>query len=1005
MSYERTRVEEPAIRLLESLGWRYVTAADLPRDSKRSVYLNTVLEKKLLEFNPWLLPEHLAYVIRRLTLPNATGLLESNEEVHTMLTRGISVQGDFDGLPSKTVKFIDFDNVTQNDFIVTNQLRVWRSSVEDTSDPKRVVFDIALFVNGVLFGIIECKDFVQGVEVSLAEGMRQLERYQELGDFRGDGAPRAFSSVQALAVICREAAVYAAVGAPTRYFAPFPESYPRSLEWLGTAMGLPTGQQTTAQDVLLYSVFTPENLLEFSELYSVFEIEEKRKVRKLARHQQRIAVDRSIRRVLGAEDPFSAQTHALAVKNSSWKLEPTDRGGVIWHTQGSGKSLTMVWLAAKLRQARVGLQNPVLIVVTDRVDLDKQINGVFKEAGFALPTRAKNVKELKELLRARAGATIMTTVQKFQDALSKGLLNPSSNIFALVDEAHRTQYGLLATSMRAALPNAVFIAFTGTPIDKRDRSTIDKFGAYIHRYTMLEAVRDGATVPIYYEGRDLETFSVTRFSIDEVFERWFSDYAPEKREEIKAHFATIEAVAGAPARVRAVALDIVKHFEEFIAPNGFKGQIVVASRDIAVKYKEALDEFGAPPSEVVFTVSNGDEQRFKDFARTDGELEDLLDKFKKDPDDPVRLLIVVDMLLTGFDAPLEQVMYLDKPLREHALLQAIARVNRVALGKDRGFVVDYWGVTDDLRDALSIFDANDLQEVMRPVSQILRELEPQHVAVMRVFGGKQIPNTAALLMLGDPLRRQEFETAFKRMARSLNALMPSKEAAPFLNDFKWLSRVRAEARTTIDRTDQSDWSGIAPKIRKLIDESIQADGVYQVIAPIDILSPQFDTAVQNLQSPEAQALEMAHAAEAEITVKFPQNPVFYATLRERLEQIIRARRDGRMDAVAQVGALRELIDRLRNAPTNRAAQLGLSQDAEALFNLLEASAVTDKDIARQLESTLKNLVVVDWLQKEDVMREMRRQLRRELRNAGVTKEALEPVVNQMMDLARSRLAQ
>ncbi len=1003
MSYERSRVQEPAIRLLESLGWRYLPASVLPRDSKRSVWLGSVLEQKLLELNPWLLPEHLAYAVRRLTQPNATGLLEGNEELHTMLTRGLPIQGDFDGLPSRVAQFIDFDSPRKNDFVVTDEFRIWRSSAEDVADPNLVVPDIALFVNGILLAILECKDFVDGTELALAKGLRQLERYQGLGEFKALPAPRAFASVQVLGVICREAAVYAAVGAPARYFAPFPDSYPRSLEWLGMAMGLPIGQQPTAQDVLLYSVFAPENLLEFTELYTVFETEERRRIRKLARHQQRVAVDRSARRVIGADDFFSSQTHTLA-RSGSWRLEPTERGGVIWHTQGSGKSLTMVWLAAKLRQTRLGLQNPVLIMVTDRIDLDKQIVGVFLGAGLALPQRAKTVRELRELLKARVGSTIMTTVQKFQDAVAKGLVNNSSNVFALVDEAHRTQYGLLATSMRAALPNAVFIAFTGTPIDKKDRNTLHKFGAYIDKYTMLEAVRDGATVPIYYEGRDLETFSVTRFSIDEVFERWFSDYELDKREEIKAHFATIEAVAGAPARVRAIALDIIKHFEAFIAPNNFKAQIVVASREIAVKYKKALDEFGAPPSEVVFTA-NKNEPDFAPFMRSDGELNNLLERFKKDPEDPVKFLIVVDMLLTGFDAPLEQVLYLDKPLREHTLLQAIARVNRIAEGKDRGFVVDYWGVTDDLRDALSIFDPSDLQEVMRPHSQLLDELRNHHLATMRVFAGRQIPNTQALLLLGDALRRQEFETAFKRFARSLNALMPHKDSEPYLADFKWLARVRLEARVVIDRQSQPDWSGIAPKIRKLIDDSILADGVYQVVAPIDILSAQFDQAVQNLQSPEAQALEMAHAADAEIIAKFPQNPVFYASLRERLEDIIRSRRDGRTDAVAQVTALRELIERLRNAPVHRAKELGLSANAEAFFNLLEAAGVALPDLARQFEQIIKNLVVVDWLAKEDVKREMRRQLRRELRSTTLGKDQLEPLVGQIMDVAQSRLGQ
>jgi type I restriction enzyme, R subunit len=1003
MNYERTRVEQPAIDLLVGLGWTFVAPADLKRSSIRNAVLQDRLERKLLEFNPWLSVENLARVIRKITTPEAIGLMEANEEIHTLLTLGTSVQQDVGlGMPSSAVRYVDWERFDRNDFVVTQQFRVKRSSVEHDEDTKKVVFDLALFVNGLLWAVIECKDFVQGVAQALEAGKTQLERYQELTEgFRGMGAPRVFQTVQLVAVVCREAALYASVGAVNRFFAPFPEAYPNDLEWLGQVLGLPLGSQPTNQDVLLYSVFSPSNLLELTKHFSVFEISERRKIRKVARHQQRIAVDRTIRRVLGLDDLFNDTRDP-----NPWKLEPAERGGVIWHTQGSGKSLTMVWLAQALKAAPLG--NPSVLVVTDRVDLDKQVDGVFRGAGLATPERAKSVSALRRLLSHAVGATIMTTVQKFQDATERGILNASEKIFVLVDEAHRTQYGLLAARMRGALPNATFIAFTGTPIDKKDRSTLSTFGSYIHRYTMIESVRDGATVPIFYEGRDLEKFFVAGRSIDEVFDHWFADYNPEDREKIKNKFATLEAVAGAPARVKAIAWDMVKHYQDFIADNGFKAQVVVASREIAVRYKEAFDALEAPPSEVIFTVSSGEDQRFAQFDRSPSELDNLLTRFAKEKNDPVKFLIVVDMLLTGFDAPLEQVMYLDKPLREHTLLQAIARVNRPAELKDRGFIVDYWGVTDNLREALSIFDAQDIRGVMRPLSQILDELASSHQNVMKMLGsvgGERIDITLATQKLEDVILREEFKQAFKFFSRSFNALLPDPRIEPFELDFKWASRVWLEMQRTIERKTQTDWSGIAPKVRKLIDESIQADGITQVIAPIDILSDDFDTRLKKIPSEEAQALEMTHALLLEIEEKFLENPMLYSSLRERLEKIIASRREKRSSASEQVSELLDLVAKIRNTPQSRATQLGLSANSEALYGVLEQKDFASVELARTLEQTLQNLIVIEWQDKEDVQREMRRQIGRNLRAAGVAAEQMKALTDQIIDVARARMNQ
>ena len=354
--------------------------------------------------------------------------------------------------------------------------------------------------------------------------------------------------------------------------------------------------------------------------------------------------------------------------------------------------------------------------MTDRGDLDNQISGTFRRCGFPNPVQARTVKHLRELLRGGAGQTILTTVQKFQDALEAGrrqaehpVLNDASNVFVMVDEAHRTQYKNLAGNMRAALPAACFLGFTGTPIDKKDRSTPRTFGPYIDTYTIQQAVEDGATVPIFYESRLPDVQIQGGETLDQLFDRMFGDLSPDEREALKRRYGTETAIAGAPQRVKRVCLDLMDHFENYIRPNGLKAQIVVPTRDIAVTYKETLDSLNGPASALIMSGTNDDTARLARWHRSKEEIDTYIRQFK-DRDDPLSVLIVCDMLLTGFDAPAEQVMYLDSPLREHTLLQAIARVNRTADGKTYGLVVDYWGVSNRLTDALAIFDPGEIQD-------------------------------------------------------------------------------------------------------------------------------------------------------------------------------------------------------------------------------------------------------------------------------------------------------
>ncbi len=472
----------------------------------------------------------------------------------------------------------------------------------------------------------------------------------------------------------------------------------------------------TPQDILLYGLLEPRNLLDIVRNFVVFEVEDGRAVRKLTRYKQFIAVNEAMRRIKTAP-------------------KPSARGGIVWHTQGSGKSLTMLWLALKLRRDE-SQQQPAVVIVTDRTKLDRQISGVFTACGFPNPERADSVRHLRGILEHPTGRTVMTTIQKFQELTGPGrgtrgqvhpTLSEAANIFVMVDEAHRTQYQSLAANMRQALPNACFLGFTGTPIDKKDRSTLRTFGSYIDTYTIEQAVQDKATVPIFYESR-LAELQIIGQTIDQVFDRVFADRSEEERAVIKRRFATEREIACAPRRIETICLDLIDHFNDYIAPRRFKAQVVATSRHAAVSYKEALDRLNGPESALIMSAAHNDEERLTRWHLGKEEQDRVIERFK-DRDDPLAMLVVCDMLLTGFDAPVEQVMYLDQPLKEHGLLQAIARVNRPhGDEKTYGLVVDYWGVSAKLQEALAIFSTTEIQGALTPSVDELPRLQSRHAA-------------------------------------------------------------------------------------------------------------------------------------------------------------------------------------------------------------------------------------------------------------------------------------
>ena len=1047
---EYHHAEEPARALLERLGWTYVPREALAaeRGDEREVLLKERLRRALLRLNEGLTEEQAQRAVFELERIDATGMAR-NQAVHEYLTHGLPLATDGPGgRRTRIVRFFDFDHPAGggNEFLVTTQFRVRRGSERSgPEDDARVVKpDLVLFVNGIPLVVMEAKS-PSLLDVWRAQAVRQLRRYQEAGpEWHGSGAPALFHYNLLCVAHCGAAAAYAALGAPeSAYF---------EWKWLPYAEEEARrrfGVEPQGQAQLIIGLLAPATLLDILRDYVIYEPERGRLVKKLPRYQQYRAVRAALARLAGGR-------------------RPEERGGVVWHTQGSGKSLTMLWLATKLRRdPRLG--NPAIVVVTDRRQLDRQIAGTFERCGFPAPERMERSRpeppqrrarrrqrdprrpdppDLQSALRSGGGRTVMTTIQKFEEALTVPggeleMLNPAENVIVMVDEAHRSQYGPLGARMSKALPKAVLIGFTGTPIDKGfRRSTMQRFGPLIDAYTIPQSVADGATVPIYYEARLPELAIEGPETLDTLFTAMFGDESEEARARIRRRYANKETVAEAEQRIAMIALDIARHFKDTVRPNGFKAQVVAPSRAAALRYAGRLRDFGLSAYPIITTTPN-DGPAFQE-AR-DLDQEQIVGAFV-DPEGDPEILVVVDMLLTGFDAPVEQVLYLDRPLREHGLLQAIARVNRrfsheregAPTEKHFGLVVDYHGVSRDLQEALSTFDWPDVQDT-------LREWEEEPAAVIEAaavqaeshFKGRDLGDTWACVALFAPDDSTEgnlkadlferFNADYRQFARLMDRFLPDPRALPYEDRLARLTEIRAYVRAQFLREDAGmNWTEIGAKVKRLVDERIGAR-VRELMRPVSILDGDFDQKIAALPHDEARASVMEHAIRAQIHERLADNPVFFEKLSAQLARIIADLRERVIDAAEACRRLKALGRQVRGE-ADVAAGHGLSPIAFAITALLDglpqegppqerasATAIGEeqapyrarfneetKAIARRIDGLLdRHKAVIDWQSNLEVQREMRRDIKRALRpNGDYTEKRLEELASRIVDLAR-----
>lgn len=1008
---EDTLSEQPAIEQLKRLGYDYIHGdqldpelkEDCERASRRDVVLISRLKKKLAEINPHLTEESINKAVRRVTHIQAEGLMEANRIFHQDLISGASIDQDVGARRQKlTVRFIDFENSDRNEFLAVNQL--WVKGPKQTDCP-----DIVIFINGIPLVVIECKSPV-AKQTGLATAIGQLIRYQE-------EIPQLFPTNGILIGLNLFGARYGTILSSPEFFHEWegkevgatpcgcPETIREMLD-LGLIKKEDLSERPTPQEVLIAGVLNKKNLLDIIQNFIVYEIDQKQRkiVKKVCRYQQYTAVNKILKRVT-TED---------------------EKRGIIWHWQGSGKSLTMLFGAVKLRREEKKLKNPIILVVTDRIDLDDQISKTFRNCNFPNPIQIREKrgthKKLYELLSQNVGNTILTTVHLFRKPLDKAL-SEAENIIVLTDEAHRTQYGFFAFNMRRALPNASLFAFTGTPLDKRDRNTYRHFSPpgerYLDAYTIRNAEDDKAIVPVKYSSR-LAQLQVVGKTLDQLFDDLFYDKTEEGKALLKRKYATIETLSKADRRIERIAHDIVEHFNGKIRPNGFKAQIVASERAMAIRYKEILDKLIGPErSEVVITVNNDDPKEWKEKYRLTREQENQIKEAFNDPQNLLEFLIVCDKLLTGFDAPVEQVMYLDQRLKEHTLLQAIARTNRTYPRKNFGLVVDYVGVGRELAEALVIFEKEDLEGIfgVDDIQKELANLDYWFKKTLSFFekidfskGRPEDILQKCMEILKPEDVRADFDVSFRNMARSMDFLMPDPMVDPYLKDFRFLGTIREGAKN-LYRDERLSLEDCSKKVEILIHAHIVDTGMENILEPISITAPDFREKLEMKGNLKAKASHVEYAIRQTINEKIATDPAFYGSLKERLENIIEEDRKERKDEAKLLLNLMQLGKEEKERDTY-SRSLGFENVGEfSFYGLLlpfRKSMFSDSEenhvaFTKNIIQSIKEKRVIDWTEKEDIQREMRKEVKRLLRSKGFQEDHLEPLTREILNLARIHL--
>ncbi|MBN2356493.1 HsdR family type I site-specific deoxyribonuclease [candidate division KSB1 bacterium] len=872
--------------------WRYVAADELPRQ-QHEVLVEPLVREALIRLNPEIdaQPDRADEVLYRLrTLPlsvQSEGLVRANELFAEWLRGDKSMPFGERG-EHTPVRLIDFENLSNNDYVVTNQ---WVYPVKEGG--RR--FDILLLVNGIPLVIGEAKTPVR-------PAVTWVDAASDIHDGYEQSVPQMFVTNVFSFATEGKCFRYGSIRMPIDIWGPWHVADDKSE---GTLLAVQRAIRAMLQ---------PHIVLDLLQNFTLFATDKKhRRIKIICRYQQYEAANLIVARVINGYP----------------------KKGLIWHFQGSGKSLLMVFAAQKLRMHRQ-LGNPTVMIVVDRIDLDTQITATFNAADIPNMIGAATRQELQSLLAADIRKIIITTIHKFAEA--DGRLNDRSNIIVMVDEAHRTQEGNLGRKMRDALPNAFLFGLTGTPINKRDRNTFWAFGAnedeqgYLSRYSFQDSIRDKATLPLHFEAVDVK-LHINKEAINEAYAKMTDELSEEDRDDLAKRAAKMAVLIKAPVRVNAICEHIVKHFREKVEPNGFKAQVVTFDRECCVLYKKALDERIDPEaSAIVMHTQGGKSDDYSEWKLAKDEEEKLLDRFR-DPNDPLKLLIVTSKLLTGFDAPILQVMYLDKPMKDHSLLQAICRTNRIFTGKTHGLVVDYLGIFDDVATALD-FDEKAVLKVITNLDELKKEL-PGVVTkclaffpnVDRAVGGYE-GLIAAQDCLPDNATRDQFAAEYSVLSRLWEALSPDPCLGPYETDYKWLTQVYESVKPP-SGNGKLLWHALGAKTIELVHQNVHLETVRD-----DLDTLVMDAEILEGLLGDRDADKRSKALEIKLIArlrKHKHNPQFIA-LGERLEKLKERHEQGLLHSI---DFLKELLTLAREVVQAEKQVDPLDEQAKAKAALTE----------------------------------------------------------------------
>ena len=973
---EKNISQQPAIDLLTAMGYTYISPADCDkqRGSRYHVLLRDILRGQLRRLNRYVYAgaenEFSAANIERamedLDEPLTDGLVRTSEKIYDALLLGKSYPetvGDGKML-SFNLKYIDWDNPQNNVFHVTEEFAVDSQDRQHNARP-----DIVLFINGIPFAVIECK----APHIPVDEAVGQMIRNQQAAYI-----PQLFKFAQLVVATNKNAVKYATVGTPKKFWSVWKE---QDTEWLQTRLkALVPDRMPTEQDRNIISLFSPERVYELIRYFILFDAN----VKKVCRYQQFFAV-REIMKTIAESDEHGNR-----------------RSGVIWHTQGSGKSLTMVMLAKYILMELKDC-HPRVVIVTDRKELDAQIAATFAHTRLT-PARATSGRHLVELVNSARADVITSIINKFNTVERQEVKNPSRDIFVLVDESHRSNYGLMATRMRSVFPNACYIGFTGTPLMKSEKNTMARFGRLIHKYTIRDGVEDGAIVPLIYEGRFVEQ-KVDEENIDLWFKQTTRRLTEAQREDLRRKWSSIRRLTSTDARIKRIALDISEHFIEGYKDTGFKAMLATNYKRDAIRYLQCFEQFGDLSCAVVISppdmregVDDADEgaddlvvsfwnKMMQQYGDADRYEEAIKNRFC---DGEIDILIVCSKLLTGFDAPLCQVLYIDKELKEHGLLQAIARTNRLHEGKDYGLIVDYRGLIEKLDTAMDMysgaglenFDGGDLKGIVVDVMSAIGNLRSAYTQLVELFApvGSISDAEAVEVFLADDNVRQDFYTLLCAFGRALHLVLNAEQAynalskeerQKYQDTFIFFSKVRRSVK--LQYCDAIDNAEYEPLMQNLLDTHLSVAGLKKITSPIDILNKDdFEKELEELGSLRSKADAIASQMTRSISEKRDENPAYYDSFSKRIRDALALYKEKVISEAEYLAKMRTIMEDYHagRSTVSYPARIKNNVHAQAFFGVLTAlfDEVEDEritpDFVAEVSEEITKIVAshsqVDW---------------------------------------------